>query len=263
MATSERFGPTAGARGRVQGSEAVHPQPPHLRRVITLWAVLSVLGMVATVLVLPLILPKSGSDAAGFQNLTYIVFTVAAVPVALFVWVFVGYSLAVFRVRGRSREDGPPLRATPRIQLGWLGVTGALTTFLVVWGLVGLYQQSDNAAHALTVNVTAQQWAWTFQYPETGISSHFLELPANRPVRFAVTSRDVLHGFSIQELGVRLDANPGLTATTVAVTPDKTGDYTVRCMELCGNAHSLMEAPVHVVSQQAFSAWISKNGGHS
>ena len=177
--------------------------------------------------------------------------TVLSVPVALFVFVFLVYSLIVFRVNGRPTEDAPVLKPRPGLQIGWMGITGALCLFLLIWGLFGFYQDTTaTAANPLVVQVTAQQWLWTFNYPQYGASSQgqVLELPVNRPVLFNVTSEDVLHGFAIQAFGIRVDANPGETTTTPLVTPSQIGSYAVRCVELCGLYHSYMWSSVQVVS---------------
>jgi cytochrome c oxidase subunit 2 len=195
------------------------------------------------------------------------VLTVLAVPVALFVFVFLGYSLVVFRVQGRPTEDGVPLQPRPSLQVGWLGITSLLCLFLLIWGLIAFYQETSAAStpNTLTVQVTAQQWQWTFNYPQYGASStgaQVIELPVNRPVEFYVTSKDVLHGFSIRAFGVRVDANPGYVTTTAVITPTQIGSYTVQCVELCGLFHSDMWEAVNVVSADAFNSWIVSQGGH-
>lgn len=238
-------------------------EPHHLRRVLVQWVILSVLGVVGTVLALPSILPQTGSDSERFANLTIVVFTAAAVPVVLFVWVFLGYSLVVFRVKEKPTEDGPALQPSPATQIGWLSVTGALCLFLIVWGLFGAYEQTvASSPNALAVKVVGQQWTWTYSYPRYGVSSHVLELPLGRPVQFSVTSLDVLHGFAITELGVRMDANPGEVVALPLVTPDRIGSYQARCIELCGLYHSVMFTEVRIVSTHEFNAWIRNQGGH-
>ena len=120
------------------------------------------------------------------------------------------------------------------------------------------------ASNTLVVQVTGQQWAWTFDYPQYGMSSQsqVIELPVNRPVQFVVTSKDVLHGFAIRALGVRVDANPGEVTTTPVETPTQIGSYTVYCVELCGLYHSYMWEAVNVVSADSFNSWITSQGGH-
>ena len=242
-------------------------EPRHLRRVLIIWAVLSVIGIAIWLSVAQFILPQAASSLDGADNFTFTVLTTLAVPVGLFVWVFLGYSLIFFRSRGRPTEDGVPLQPRPSLQIGWLGITGFLCLFLVIWGLFAFYQETAaaSASNTLTVQVTAQQWEWTFNYPQYGASSagaQVIELPVNRPVEFYVTSDDVLHGFSIRAFGVRVDANPGYVTTTPVTTPTQIGSYVVQCVELCGLLHSDMWEAVNVVSADAFNSWIVSQGGH-
>ncbi len=260
------------SEANIEGSAAGASPPPapaeprHLRRALIIWAVLSVVGIAFWLVVLQFILPQAVSNLADAQNATFIVLTVLSVPVGLFVWVFLGYSLVVFRSRGRPTEDGAPLQPRPSLQIGWLSITSALCLFLLIWGMVAFYQETSAAStNTMVVNVTAQQWQWTFSYPQYSTNSagaQVIELPVNRPVQFYVTSNDVLHGFSILALGVRVDANPGQVTTTAVVTPTQVGSYTVRCVEICGLLHSYMWEAVKVVSADAFSSWIVSQGGH-
>jgi cytochrome c oxidase subunit 2 len=245
------------------GASPARTNPRHLRRAIILWIVLSIIGIAVWLVVDQFFLPTTITDIGGFDNTTIVVFTVLSIPVALFVWVFLGYSLFAFRSKDRPTQDGIKLQPNTGVQVGWLGVTSLLCLFLLVWGMFGLYQETSAASpDTLVVNVTGQQWLWTFDYPQYGVSSQgqMLELPVNRPVQFVVTSKDVLHGFSIQALGVRVDANPGQTTTTQVVTPTQVGDYAVVCVELCGLYHTYMWSAVKVVSEQSFESWIAGLG---
>ena len=247
------------------GTPPARTEPNHLRRAVILWIVLSVVGIAVWLLVDQFILPTGITDVSRFDNFTIVVFTVLSIPVAMFVWVFMIYSLFVFRTRGRPTGDGIRLQPKMGLQISWLGITSLLCLFLLVWGLVGLYQETSAASpDTLIVKVTGQQWLWTFDFPQYGVSNtdQTLTLPVNRPVQFVVTSKDVLHGFSIQALGVRVDANPGEITTTSVVTPTQTGDFTVVCVELCGLYHTYMWTSVHVVSQDDFNSWILSQGGN-
>lgn len=242
----------------------------HIRRVLTIWIVLSVVFVALTILVVPLVERKPASSVAGFASLTDLVFTAVAVPVSLFVWVFVFYSVFAFREKRPAEgsveelEDGPPLQARPGQQIAWLAVTSVLAFFTVGWGMFGFYKETTkSAAGALVVNVTGQEWTWTYAYPKLGVQSHLLELPLGRPVQFRVTSDDVLHGFGLAALGIAMDANPGEWVSTPVVTPDKAGTFEVRCIELCGLYHTFMSSVVRVVPPASFAAWIKANGGDS
>jgi heme/copper-type cytochrome/quinol oxidase subunit 2 len=98
-------------------------EPDHIRRVLTIWVVLSIVGIVIWGIVSPYILPPSASDLDSSANFTFVVFTDLSIPVALFVFVFLCYSLLVFRVKERPTEDAIPLKPRPGLQIGWMGVT--------------------------------------------------------------------------------------------------------------------------------------------
>ena len=257
----------ANIEGSTPSASPTQAEPRHLRRVLIIWAVVSVIVIAIWLVVAQFILPPAASSLDESNNFTFHMLTVLAVPVAMFVFVFLAYSLFAFRVKDRPTEDGPPLRPRPVLQIGWLGITSLLCLFLFIWGAFAFYQETSAASttNTLIVNVTAQQWQWTFDYPQYGATSQgaqVIELPVNRPVQFFVTSKDVLHGFSIIAFGVRVDANPGYVTTTSNFTPTQTGSYAVRCVEICGLLHSYMWESVKVVSADEFNAWIVSQGGH-
>jgi cytochrome c oxidase subunit II len=242
-----------------------NPIPPHreLRIAIYIYAALVVLGIVAVVLLSPWIesWEPVASDRASDNFLTLIVFIAIAVPVFMFVMVFGFANLFFFRHRlgTRPESDGPRVVATRGQQVAWIGITAAHALALFLWGVIFL-ARADAApppnANQLNIDVTAEQWLFTYTYPQYGnAQSDILELPVERPVYFTITSLDVVHSFSVNELGFKEDAVPGVF-THIRVTPDKIGTYTVRCYELCGILHTYMEAPVRVVSASAFDAWV-------
>jgi cytochrome c oxidase subunit II len=242
----------------------------HVRRVLILWVILSVIGVVATVILFPLINPTSASAVSSFANTTNVVFTALAMPVVMFVLAFVFYSLYTFREKrapetpAEELPDGPNIQASPRQQVVWLSITAVLAFTTVAWGMFGFYKQTaDNPPNPLVVDVTGQQWLWTYSYPAQGVTSSVLYLPAGRPVKLRVTSKDVLHGFVIDSLGVAMDANPGWWSTAPIVTPTRIGSYYAHCVELCGLYHTYMWSKVIVVSKANFATWVTANGGHT
>jgi cytochrome c oxidase subunit 2 len=259
----------ANIEGTTGGAQPDAQAPRHMRRVLTTWIITSVIIIAIWLIVAPFILPGADSGLGDQDNFTLSLETVLSIPVALFVFVFLGYSVFSFKSIGRPADDevGPPLQPRASLQIGWLGVTSILCLGLLIMGMFAFYDET--AAHAtpdtLVVNVTAQQWLWTFEYPQYGATSsgaQVIELPVNRPVVFQVTSLDVLHGFAIRALGVRVDANPGYNTATPIITPTAIGDDVVQCVELCGLYHSYMWEAVKVVSADDFNTWIQSQGGH-
>ncbi len=236
----------------------------HVGHILLIWAGITVAGVLFGLFLPPRLMPQPASGTMHEVRLTVIVFTVAAAPVAALVWGIALYSLVVWRHRSSDvpPEDGPPIRGNTTVQVAWLFVSSFLTLFLLVWGLGELQAISAQASpKPLVVDVVGQQWMWTYAYPQDGgVQSATLVLPVGRSVLFRVTSKDVVHSFWIPNMGIKIDANPGVT-TEVGVTPDQLGVFNVRCAELCGLYHAYMESAVQVVSGSAFTAWVRANGG--
>jgi cytochrome c oxidase subunit 2 len=238
-----------------------------VRQIVYLWLGLTVLLVLFSIWVPARLMGAPASPTMRAVEQTMTVFSIAASPVAALVWAISGYSLLRWRSRSRQQptEDGPPLRGNGFVTIGWAVVSTVLCVFLLIWGLAEMTTVSSAAEkpNALVVDVTGQQWLWTFSYPDNGnVESDQLYLPLNRPVVFHVTSKDVIHSFWVVQMGIKVDANPGVTTKT-SVTPDKIGVFDVRCAELCGLRHADMETSAHVVSQADFSGWLTSNGGHS
>lgn len=128
--------------------------------------------------------------------------------------------------------------------------------YLAYIGAMSLGETRRIDPTALQVRVISGQWFWNYQYPEYGIASNELYLPVDRQVVLQMTSGDVIHSFWVPEFRVKQDLVPGQT-TELRITPTVSGEYKVRCAELCGLNHAYMEGLVHVVSQEAFQAWVT------
>jgi cytochrome c oxidase subunit 2 len=209
---------------------------------------------------------------------TIFVFTLVSIPITAFVFAVLLYSL--FGWKGKSGDappnnDNPAIRTNTVAVITWTVSSSLLAAFLVVWGLIELADITADsygtqsvtgqprADDALIVNVTGQQWVWTFEYPQYDkVASDILYLPKDRPVLFNVTSVDVIHNFWAVELGVKIDANPG-AITQTGVTPNKEGVFNVRCAELCGLHHAYMETEIRVLPSETFDTVMRETAGGS
>lgn len=215
------------------------------------------------------------SDTMADIQQTIFVFTLVSIPITAFVFAVLLYSIFGWKGRGGDAppEGNPAIRNNVVAVVTWTVSSSLLAGFLVAWGLIeladltadsfgtqpvnGQVQQQD----ALVVNVTAQQWVWTFEYPQYDrVTSDILYLPKDRPVLFNVTSKDVIHNFWAVELGIKIDANPG-AITQTGVTANKEGTFNVRCAELCGLHHAYMQTEIRVLQSQGFESFMRENGG--
>ena len=219
----------------------------------------------------PLIPPGNGSVQAQGQTFSNQVMTSLVTPVLCLMAVFFAYGLLRFHARRNEAVlDGPPLRNDARVQLLWIVITSAMVLFLAGFGTYELLKdgagggQGPNpialpAGHkgAYPVQVIAQQWQFTYRYPQYGgVETFSLALPVGRTVEFHVTSIDVIHSFWAYQLGVKADAVPG--ADNIAyTTPQHVGLFQIRCAELCGLWHGWMAAKGHVLSAAGWRRWIA------
>jgi cytochrome c oxidase subunit 2 len=241
-------------------TDTTNPSKTKIRwgELIIVWLILTVITLFGSLVVIPHLMPRPASSAMHLNILTMVVFSCTAAPVGSMVYAVGAYALRHWS-GGSGAEppsDGPPLRGSNPVTIVWLVVSTFLCVFLLIWGLGALATDASAAGHStVTVDVTGQQWLWTYHYPGTSVTSQDLYLPEGKTVTFNVTSLDVVHGFWIIQMGVKIDANPGVS-TTVSVTPDKLGVYDVKCTELCGIYHAFMTSSVHVVTPAQYQAWL-------
>lgn len=80
-------------------------------------------------------------------------------------------------------------------------------------------------------------------------------LPLGRPVIVHLSSRDVIHSFTLNEMRVRQDAVPG-TPTRTWFTPVVTGRWDIACSQLCGLGHYRMRGAYTVLPESAWNEWL-------
>lgn len=219
---------------------------------------MTVAGIVVSIWAPHRYFPTAMSNDMHLTVTTTIIFSICAAPVAAGVYSGALYILNHYRYRGEGVPPAAPqIRDNTKLLVSWLTASAVLTVFVLVWGLGALAAENQNStSNPLVVNVTGQQWVWSFSYPGSHVQSNELMLPENREVEFRITSEDVTHGFWIVNMGVQVDANPG-TITTIHTTPDRLGDFEIRCEQFCGLNHAFMDAIGRVLTPQQFNTWLA------
>jgi len=176
--------------------------------------------------------------------------------------VFMVYSLVVFRNKKGEDEDGKFVTGSTRLEIIWTLIPLATVISFSYLGAKSLAETRIINPQAMTINVTASQWAWSFEYPDFDITSNILYLPVNKQVNLQMTSLDVIHSFWVPEFRVKQDVLPGENLVKeLRFTPSIIGDYTLMCAELCGGAHAYMNSPVKVVKEGDFQSWVDLESG--
>jgi cytochrome c oxidase subunit II len=177
------------------------------------------------------------------------------------VFVFVEAILlyAIWKFRRRSENDRPEhVHGNTTLEILWTAIPALILAFIAVPTVQTIFKtQAKAKADALQVEVIGHQWWWEFRYPQYKITTaNELYLPVGRTVNFALKSADVLHSFSIPQLGGKRDLITNHT-NYLWFTPDSIGESVLNgmCAEYCGASHANMRFKTFTVSPANFESW--------
>lgn len=95
---------------------------------------------------------------------------------------------------------------------------------------------------SVTVRIVAQQY---------GFVPDCAQVPVDTPIKFRLTSADVIHGFLLPSTNVNTMVMPGFVAE-VRTRFTRPGIYNMPCHEFCGEGHHGMWARVSVIDKDKF-----------
>lgn len=197
--------------------------------------------------------PLSALDPSGLaaSSIATLWWVMLAGAVALFAMVLILFALAFLRPAW-----GRAVSPMSWIIFGGLVLPTVVLPPLVAYGLItGERFLSLPGRTPMRIEASAQQWHWTFRYPEYDgtTSKDVIHLPAGTPVEIMVTSRDVIHAFWIPRLAGKIDAIPG-RLNLLRIQANVPGRYQGLCNEFCGHGHSGMRFDVVVHPASDFDA---------
>jgi len=201
---------------------------------------------------------------------------------------FVLALLVAVIVKFNSRANPVPSRTTHNtlLEVAWTLIPVLILVAIAVPSFRILFYQLHTPQADLTIKATGKQWFWSYSYPDSKFEFDSLMMsekerqaalakdpkaqvprllavdnevvvPVNKVVRVLVTGADVIHAFAVPSFGVKIDAIPGRLNETW-FQAKREGIYYGQCSELCGKDHAFMPIAVHVVSEQAFAAWLEQ-----
>ena len=224
-----------------------------------------IIGVIASVIGIAVALsinwfPVQASSQAKKIDDLWDVLLIASVPIFVLVEVVVLYSVWKFRMRpGEELKDGPPIHGNTMLEIIWTAIPALIIFSLVTYAYIVLVDIEKKPSKEMVVQVTGQQFAWSYQYRQPGqptVNTDTLYVPKGESVRFNIKATDVIHDFWVPAFRLKIDAVPGIT-THYRVTPVRKGSYAVVCAELCGLGHSTMRSTVRVVDPVTFKGWLA------
>ena len=200
--------------------------------------------------------------------------------VIILVTVLVGFwfilaqaALIGFCVRFR-RRDGHKARyisGDDKGEMRWITIPLALIVacdvyIAVVDGPVWTKVKENLPEPDRIVRVIGQQWSWTFVHPgqdekldtQDDITTvGDLHVEVNKVYHFELSSRDVLHSFSVPVFRLKQDVIPGRKIVGWFEATG-TGTYDIQCTEICGIGHGLMPARINIETPEQHAAWAAE-----
>jgi cytochrome c oxidase subunit 2 len=231
---------------------------------------------------------EASAHAAQIDQMTILTHWLMAV---LFVgWgTFFVYTLIRFRKGANPKANYEGVKSHLASYIEWI-IAGIELVLIVAFAIPAWASRVDafpQESQATVVRVVAEQFAWNIHYP--GADGQFgrtdpklmsadnplgldrsdpaakddittinqLVLPVGKPVIVHLSSKDMIHSFSLIQMRVKQDAIPGQTIP-IWFTPILTGDWEINCSQLCGLGHFRMRGAYSIKSQADFDAWMKQ-----
>jgi cytochrome c oxidase subunit II len=205
---------------------------------------------------------------------------------AIFLFAQIGLGWVIWKFRDTGKRVAHSAGSV-KMEALWTSATAVLFLGLVFTGsrIFADVHMAAAPADAIPVEVLSKQFAWTFRYPgpdgkfgrtdiklvndaaanpfgiddkdpagKDDIVSATIKVPAGKPVRLILHSRDVIHNFFVRELRLKQDLVPGMEIP-LHFTADQPGIYEIACSELCGLGHHQMRSTLHVMPEAEFEQW--------
>ncbi len=178
-----------------------------------------------------------------------------------------------------------------KVEILWTAIPIVILIAMAVPATSTLINMENNDNSDVTIQITGSQWKWHYKYFDENIEyysvlstpraqyenqngsfdgngahkgeNYLLEvdkplvIPANKKVRFLITSDDVIHSWWVPAFAVKQDANPGFI-NEAWTNVDVPGTYRGQCAELCGKDHGFMPIVVEVKSPEDYDVWLNE-----
>lgn len=173
----------------------------------------------------------------------------------------VGITVAMFyfiiRYSRKRHPKAADISGNTKLEITWIVIPTIIVMFMFWLGFRSFLIMRTTPEDAMEVVVEARQWAWTFTYPDTGVTSNELYVPVNQPIKLLLTvpEDDVVHSFYVPDFRVKEDCVPGYT-NHMWLEADKVGSYNIFCAEFCGRDHARMITLMHALEPEAFERWL-------
>jgi cytochrome c oxidase subunit 2 len=204
-----------------------------------------------------LILPMQGSAYAAQVDTFYMFLTWLCTFFFLLITGIAVYS--VIRYRHKPGDVTPHWAHNNKVEFIWTVIPLAIMMVIFVWGVKGYMEAAVPPGDAQEIRVTAKKWVWQFEYANGSRAINELHVQVNKPVKFLMSSEDVIHDFFVPDMRVKHDILPD-RYTEIWFNPTAVGKHHFECAEYCGRGHSDMGGTLYVDDEASYQKWLETGG---
>ncbi len=201
-------------------------------------------------------MPPQASTVAPMVDHIYDIITWISIFFFVAIVAVMVYFVIKYRRTSHVANTEGPTHNTP-LEVTWTIIPLILVIGIFYIGLKGYVHMTTPPENAYEIQVTAQRWFWTFNYPNGASETDVLHVPVGRPVKLIMRSDDVIHSLFIPAFRVKQDVVPG-RRTMLWFEATHEGDYDLFCTEYCGQQHSQMVGRVMVYDPDEFEVIIAE-----
>lgn len=202
-------------------------------------------------------LPPQGTEHAGRVDDLFMFIVVLNIVFFILIAGLIAVFVAKYRRKGPNDRVSNVHHNTP-LEIAWSVIPLIILLVVFFWGFKDYMTATVAPGDAMEINIQAEKWLWTFEYPNGMRSIGALYVPVNKPVRLIMQSKDVLHSFYIPGFRIKMDVLPN-RYTEQWFQADKAGIYQVQCTEYCGKGHSEMSGRINVLTPAEYEDYL-ENG---
>ena len=147
-------------------------------------AMLVLTVVVSVIMLIPDWNGEQGSTAADDIDRLFEISIVFSSFVFSVVMVLLGYSIWKWRALPGDESDGEPIHGNTRLEIAWTAIPTVIVIFLAAlsWIVLDDIEAKENGGDPITIEVTGQQFTWSFVYPDEGIVSKELHVPVDQQI---------------------------------------------------------------------------------
>ncbi|MGZ7117310.1 MAG: cbb3-type cytochrome c oxidase subunit I [Methanobacterium sp.] len=176
------------------------------------------------------------------------------------------------------------------LEIIWTIIPCVILLFIAIPSFALLYSMDELIHPVITIKVIGHQWYWHYELNDLFLDSikdknliqyiqdvsfesrmvetsdlkigdirllevdKVLVVPIQMPIRFLVTSSDVLHSWAIPSFGIKIDAIGG-RLNEILTNIKRPGIFYGQCSEICGINHAYMPIAIYATTFEHFIQW--------